>query len=455
MAWHVVIAGGGFGGFYAARTLEKVLPPQAARITLVNDVNFMLYTPLLPGAAAGTLEPRHVVVPLREELKRTHLRLCTVIGGTPADKAIQVRTPKGTTEILNYDHLVVAMGSVIRTLPIPGLAEHGIGFKSLPEAIELRNHVLRTLEVAETLEDPEERKKWLTYVFVGAGYAGLEGLAELQDFAADVIDLYPRCRTQGMRWILVEARERVMPEIPAPLADFAMRELRGRGIAIRTSTTLDEVTADTAVLSGGETIPTRTLVWTAGVKPHPVIARLGLPLDEHGRIKVDRTLRVEGQDSVWALGDAAAVPDPAKKGKSSTPPTAQHAIRQGKLAGRNVAASIGNGRVKPFTFKTKGVFVDMGQGQAVATTLGIRWRGIPAWWLARSYHLAMLPGTKRKLRLLVDWNIQLLFGRDASELGGLGRAPRLGVDPTGAATPVPEGNGASAPAGATAPVAPS
>jgi NADH dehydrogenase len=253
-----------------------------------------------------------------------------------------------------------------------------------------------------------------------------------------------------MRWILVEARDRVMPEIPAQLADFATRELRGRGIAIRTSTTLDSVTADEAVLSGGEVVPTRTLVWTAGVKPHPVIARLGLPLDEQGRIKVDRTLRVDGHDHVWALGDSAAVPDPAKKGKSATPPTAQHAIRQGKLAGRNVAASIGNGRVKPFTFKTKGVFVDMGQGQAVATTLGIRWRGLLAWWLARSYHLAMLPGTKRKLRLLVDWNIQLLFGRDASELGGLGRAPGLGVDPTGGGTPA-DGNGASAPA--TAPTA--
>jgi NADH dehydrogenase len=442
MAWHVVIAGGGFGGFYAARTLEKVLPPQAARITLVNDVNFMLYTPLLPGAAAGTLEPRHVVVPLREELKRTHLRLGTVLGADPAAKTLDVRTLKGTEEHLKYDHLVVALGSVSRTLPIPGLAEHGIGFKSLPEAIELRNHVLRTLEVAETLEDPEERKMWLTYVFVGAGYAGLEGLAELQDFAADVIDLYPRCRTQGMRWILVEARDRIMPEIPAPLADFATRELRGRGIAIRTSTTLDAVSADAATLSGGEVIPTRTLVWTAGVKPHPVIARLGLPLDDGGRIKVDATLRVEGQDSVWALGDAAAVPDPAKKG-SSTPPTAQHALRQGKTAGRNVAAAIGNGKIKPFKFKTKGVFVDMGQGQAVATTLGIRWRGVPAWWLARSYHLAALPGNKRRFRLLVDWNIQLIFGRDASELGGLGRAPGLGADPTGGGVPASE-NGAQA-----------
>jgi NADH:ubiquinone reductase (H+-translocating) len=431
MAWHVVIAGGGFGGFYAARALERALPPQAARITLVNDVNFMLYTPLLPGAAAGTLEPRHVVVPLREELKRTHLRLGSVIAGDPAAQTVTVKTLKGTTEELAYDHLIVALGSVSRTLPIPGLAEHGIGFKSLPEAIRLRNHVLRTLEIAETLEDPAERKKWLTYVFVGAGYAGLEGLAELQDFAADVIDLYPRCRTQGMRWILVEARDQVMPEIPKPLADYAARELRGRGIAIRTSTTLDAVADDEVTLSGGEVVPTKTLVWTAGVKPSPVIARLGLPLDQGGRIKVDKTLQVEGYDNVWALGDAAAVPDPAKKGQSSTPPTAQHAIRQGKTAGRNVAAAIGTGRVKPFTFKTKGVFVDMGQGRAVATTLGVRWRGAAAWWLARSYHLAMLPGAKRKWRLLIDWNIQLLFGRDTSELGGLGRAPSLGADDAG------------------------
>src|SRR4051794_34644211 len=248
MAWHVVIAGGGFGGFYAARTLERVLPPQAAKITLVNDVNFMLYTPLLPGAAAGTLEPRHVVVPLREELGRTDLRLGTVVGGTPERKAIQVRGAEGKVEDLTYDQLVIALGSVSRTLPVPGLAEHGLGFKSLPEAIELRNHVLRTMEIAETLEDPAEREAWLSYVFVGAGYAGLEGLAELQDFAADVIDLYPRCRTQGMRWILVEARDRVMPEIPADLAEFAQRELRGRGIALRLGHTLQSVEADRVTL---------------------------------------------------------------------------------------------------------------------------------------------------------------------------------------------------------------
>jgi NADH dehydrogenase len=430
MAWHVVIAGGGFGGFYAARTLEKVLPPQSARITLVNDVNFMLYTPLLPGAAAGTLEPRHVVVPLREELRGTDLRLGQVCSADPAQNRIAIRTAEGHEEDLAYDQLIVALGSVSRSLPVPGLAEHAMGFKTLPDAVALRNHVLRTLEAGETVEDPAVRQAWLTYVFVGAGYAGLEGLAELQDFAADVIELYPRCRTQGMRWILVEAQERVMPEVQPSLAEFAERELRGRGIEIRTRTTLDEVTDSTARLSDGEVVPTRTVAWTAGVKPHPVVARLGMPLDQHGRIRTDRTMRVDGLDNAWAIGDAAAVPDPANLERSS-PPTAQHAIRQGRRVARNVAATIGNGRVRPFTYKTLGVFVDMGRGEAVASTLGIKWRGAPAWWLARTYHLAMMPGIKRKLRLLVDWNVGLIFGRDASELGGLGHPPRLGAESAG------------------------
>jgi NADH dehydrogenase len=430
MAWHVVIAGGGFGGFYAARTLEKVLPGQSARITLVNDVNFMLYTPLLPGAAAGTLEPRHVVVPLREELGRTDLRLGRVCSADPAQHRITIRTTEGHEEQLSYDQLVIALGSVSRSLPVPGLAEYAIGFKTLPDAVALRNHVLQTLEAAETVEDPAVRQAWLTYMFVGAGYAGLEGLAELQDFAADVIELYPRCRTQGMRWILVEAQERVMPEVQPSLAEFATRELRGRGIEIRTRTTLDEVTQTTARLSDGEVVPTRTVAWTAGVRPHPVVAELGLPLDRSGRIRTDRTMRVEGYDNVWAIGDAAAVPDPAKL-ENPSPPTAQHAMRQGRRVARNVAASLGTGRVRPFTYKTLGVFVDMGRGEAVASTLGIKWRGAPAWWLARTYHLAMMPGFKRKLRLLVDWNVGLLFGRDASELGNLGHPPRLGEESVG------------------------
>jgi len=424
MSWNVVIVGGGFGGFYAAKTLEKILPHHSARVTLISNDNFLLYSPLLPGAAAGTLEPRHVVVPLREELPATDLRVGSVVGADPQARSVRVELLAGQVEDIHYDQLIVALGSVSRTLPIPGLAEHAWGFKSLSDAIALRNNLIVHLETAEAINDEATRAAWLTQVFVGAGYAGLEGLAELQDFAADVLDLYPRCRQQGMRWILVEARDRVMPEIPASLASFATAELRSRGIEIRLGTTLDAITEETATLSDGEVVPTRSVVWTAGVKPSPVIARMGLPLNETGRIVVDKTLRVQGHDDVWAIGDGAAVPDPANKGKAC-PPTAQHAIRQGRLAARNVAASIGRGRVKPFTYKTLGVFVDMGRGDAVAQTMGIRWRGKPAWWLARTYHVAMMPGLGRKARLLIDWNVGLFFGRDASELGRLGHPSAL------------------------------
>jgi NADH:ubiquinone reductase (H+-translocating) len=437
MAWDIVIAGGGFGGYYAARTLERVLPPHSARVTLVNDVNFLLYTPLLPGAAAGTLEPRHVVVPLREQLRTTDLWLGRVSGAEPAHNCLTVDSLDRRRHHLRYDQLIVALGSISRTLPIPGLVEHAIGFKTLSEAIALRNRVLWQLEIAETIPDAEQRAEYLTFVFVGAGYAGLEGLAELQDFMSDVIDLYPRCRVQGMRFVLVEAQERVMPEVAPDLAAFAERELRGRGIEIRTGTTIEEVTARTVRLRGGEVIPTRTVAWTAGVKPPPVVARLGLPLTDAGRIDVDQTMRVRDHMNVWAIGDAAAVPDPARKGQPS-PPTAQHAIRQGRRVARNVAAELGaSGRVKPFRYRTLGVFVDMGRHQAVASTMGIKWRGFPAWFLARTYHLANMPGMRRKLRLVTDWTVSLLFDRDTSELGQLGHPPELerhgGTEQDGAA----------------------
>lgn len=434
MAWDIVIAGGGFGGYYAARTLEKRLPQHAARVTLVNDVNFMLFTPLLPGAAAGTLEPRHVVVPLREQLKRTDLWLGRVTGAEPDANKLVVDSLDGRRHELRYDQLIVALGSISRTLPIPGLAEHAVGFKTLSEAIALRNRVVSMLEIAETIHDAEQRAEYLTFVFVGAGYAGLEGIAELQDFVTDVIDLYPRCRVQGVRFMLVEARERVMPEVAPRLAAFAERELRGRGMEIRTSTTIEALDERSVTLKGGEVIPARTCAWTAGVKPSPVVARLGLPIGRGGRIAVDQTMRVLGRDNVWAVGDAADVEDPARKGQPS-PPTAQHAIRQGRRVARNVAAELGaGGSVKPFTYKTKGVFVDMGRHQAVASTMGIRWRGFPAWFLARTYHLLNMPGWHRKSRLLVDWTVSLLFPRDTSELGQIGNPPELEDDVAGAGT---------------------
>jgi NADH:ubiquinone reductase (H+-translocating) len=424
MAWNVLILGGGFGGLYAARKLERILPPHAAKVTIVTDVNFMLYTPLLPGAAAGTLEPRHVVVPLREHLDRTDLLLGHVTGAAPDRRVVNVRTAEGNDRELPYDQLIVAIGSISRTLPVPGLREHAVGFKTLSDAIALRNQVLQTLERAESAPDDATRRALLTYVFVGAGYAGLEGLAELQDFAADVVDLYPRSRVHGLRFILVEARDRVMPEISADLAEFATTELRRRGVEVRTSTTVERISGDAVELSDGEVVPCRTVAWTAGVRPHPVVAELGLPLTDGGRIVVDRFCQVEGRPDVWAIGDAAAVPDPARPGQP-TPPTCQHALRQGRTVARNVAAALGAGTRKPFSYKTLGVFVDMGRHQAVAETIGIKWRGFPAWFLARSYHLAMMPGIRRQLRLVTDWTVDLLFGRDASELGQLGHPPEL------------------------------
>lgn len=410
---------------YAAQRLERRLPRHSAQVTLVADANFLLYTPLLPGAAAGTLEPRHVVVPLREELHCTDIRLGRVTGGDPTARRLDFVTADGRNESLEYDQLIVSLGSVSRVLPIPGLAEHGIGFKTLSEAIALRNRALVNLEVAEELESPEERRSWLAFVFVGAGYAGVEGIAELQDYVADVIDLYPRSRLDGTRWVLVEAGERIMPEIHPGLAEFAAGELRSRGIDIRTSTTVAAVTDTSVTLSSGEEIPCRTLVWTAGVRPSPVIAKLGLPVDERGRIPTDEYLRVPGFDGVWAIGDSAAVPDPATGGKRPTPPTAQHALRQGRLAGSNVAAALGHGHLKKFTYKTLGVFVDMGRHQAVAEMLRVRVRGFPAWFAARTYHLALMPGYMRRLRLTLDWTVGLFFSRSSPELGQLGHPPPL------------------------------
>ncbi len=283
------------------------------------------------------------------------------------------------------------------------------------------------------------RAEYLGFVFVGAGYAGVEGLAELQDFAVQAIELYPRCRAQGMRWVLVEARDRIMQEVPQSLSEFAERELRGRGIEVRTSTTLSEVSAHGANISTGEEIPARTVVWTAGVKPSPVVARLGLPLDQAGRVVVDETMRVldptarparsaaPGHAQVWALGDCAAVPDASRPGQPC-PPTAQHAIRQGRLVARNVVRMLGGAEPRPFRYRTKGVVAELGGNQAVAITLGIHWRGFPAWLIARTYHLLLMPGIGRRLRLLVDWNVALLFGRDASSPGRLGSPTPLKDD---------------------------
>jgi NADH dehydrogenase len=423
----VVIAGGGFGGLYAARRLERRLPRHSARITVVSDVNFLLYTPLLPGAAAGTLEPRHVVVPLREELEWAELLLGRVTGADPGINELYVRTLDERDETLRYDQLIVAVGSVSRVLPVPGLGEHALGFKTLADAIAVRNRALLNLEIAESLPDDASRREYLTFVFVGAGYAGVEGFAELQDYVNDIIEKYPRCRIAGTRWVLVEAQDRIMREIPESLAEVAARELRRRGLELRTGTTLESMDEQSAVLSTGERLPTRLVCWTAGVRTPGVVTQLGLPLTKGARIETDATMRVKGWDNVWAIGDAAAVPDPARRRREPAPQTCQHAIREGRVVGSNVAAALSGRKPRPLRYRTLGVFVDMGRNKAVATVLGLRLRGFPAWFAARTYHLAMMPGMGRRVRLGIDWAVGLVFGRASAELGQLGHPPSLGT----------------------------
>jgi NADH dehydrogenase len=414
VAWNVVVAGGGFAGLYAVRALERKLPPHSAKITVVSESNFLLYSPLLPAVAGGALNPRHVTVPIREELRDAHLLIARVAHCDPDRRTVGCVSVEGETLELPYDQLVVALGSVSRSLPIPGLADNAIGFKSILEALHLRDTLLRSLEMAETTDQPDVRAQHLTCVVAGGGYTGVEAIAEVQDLAAEILHLYPRCAAQGMRWLLVEAGERIMAEVPEDLAAFTVEELRRRGIEVLTGTRVEGVTEASVRLSTGQEVPTRTVVWTAGITPCPAVAQLGLPLDETGRIRVDEFMRVTGRDDVWAIGDCAAVPDPANPGRPC-PPTAQHAMRQGARLAGNVAAALGHGELRPFTFKTIGLVVDLGRRQAVAKILGVKLRGFPAWFCARAYHLMAIPGLGRRLRLALDWTVELFFRRDSAE----------------------------------------
>jgi NADH dehydrogenase len=407
-----LIAGGGYAGSLVARLLG------ARGATIVSPENFMLFTPLLPEAASGTLEPRHVVVPLR--LMCTHAEL--VVGrvtGLDADrKLVAVEGLDGPLE-LAYENLVVALGSVSRVLPVPGLAEHGRGFRDLADAIELRNHVLRQLEAADAAHDPAEAARHLTFVFIGAGYAGVEALAELSDLVRDALRYYPGLRGVPQSWVLVDAAPKILPEIPTRLGEYAAAQLTRRGVEIHVSTRLDSADDRGVLLSDGTRIETGTLVWTAGVAPSPDLGLLGLPLDDRGRVPVDEHLRVVGRDGIWALGDCAAVPNLATPGRPD-PPTSQHALRQARRLAKNLTGEIG-----PYRYRMLGQVATLGRYKGIADVLGLRLRGFPGWFVTRTYHLYQLPLFSRKLRVVVDWTVALLFRRDIAELGMLGHSRRL------------------------------
>ena len=401
----VLVLGGGFAGGYVARLLGE------RGATIVSPENFMLYTPLLPEAASGTLEPRHAVVPLRQMCPRAELLLGRVKAVDTDARTALIETDAGE-QLVHWEELVLALGAVPRTVPVPGLAEHALSFKSLAEAIYLRNHVLRQLEAAAAELDDAARRARLTFVFVGAGYAGVEALAELSDLVDDALRYYSTLADVPRRWLLVDAAPKILAEIPSRLGDYAAEELEKRGVEIHVTTTLESLSAHEAVLGDGTRIRTHTLVWTAGVRPHPLLGELGVPLDERGRVVVDETLRVH--EHVWALGDCARVPN--TRADHPDPPTCQHALRQARRLAKNIA-----GDPQPYGYRMLGQVATLGRYKGIADVLGLRLRGFPGWFVTRSYHLYQLPLLSRKLRVVTDWTVALLFKRDIAELGSLTR----------------------------------
>jgi NADH:ubiquinone reductase (H+-translocating) len=416
---HIVIVGGGAAGLNAARSLQKGLRRNAHQLTLISNENVFLYQSLLSEAAGGTLEPRHVVVPLRSALRHARVLVGEVETIDTENRLLHLRGVDGDRLEIGYDQLVLTPGSRSRTLPVPGLASHGIGFKTLAEAILLRNHVLSRLEAASQRppRDPRRRAS-LTFVFVGAGYAGVEALAELEDLVRWAVKHIPEVRPEELRWVLVEARDALLPEIGKGLGEYAARELRSRDIEIKVGTRLDSAEGGIVQLSDGESFPAETLVWTAGVKPEPLAALSQLPVDEAGRLRVDASLQVDGFAGViWAAGDAAAVPDVVSGG--FCPPSAQYATRQGKQLAANVLAMLDGRELKEFRYKALGSLCSLGRYKGVAVVMGVRLRGFPAWFVARTYHLLQLPTLNRKVRVVLDWTLSLFFPRDVAALGSL------------------------------------
>lgn len=395
----IVVLGAGFAGYHCLHRLERRLPADAAEIVAVAPADYMLYVPLLPEVTAGTLGPHRVAVPLRSQLPRTQLVLGTVASLDTNGRHCSVVNAEGHSHVLRYDRLVLTCGSVTRLLAVPGVAEHARGFKSVAEALYLRDHVLQQLELAEQCDDQDERAARLTFVVVGAGYSGTEVAAQGALLTRRALRGRPRLRGQQARWVLVDQAPRVLPGLDARLSEPTARVLRRRGVDIRLGQTVSEVSGDYVVMSDGAKLPSHTVVWCVGVRPDPLVESLGLPTS-HGRLVVDETLAVPGHPDVFAAGDVAAVPDLTRPG-AITAMTAQHAQRQGKLAADNVAASLGHGRRRAYRHHDLGFVVDLGGWQAVTNPLGVPLSGPIAKAITRGYHLYALPGGR--IPVATEW----------------------------------------------------
>jgi NADH dehydrogenase len=417
----VLIVGGGYVGMYTALRLQRKLKPSRAEITIVDPQPNMTYQPFLPEAAAGSVEPRHVVVPLRRLLRKCRVITAAVSGVEHARKVATIQPSEGEPYEVGYDLLVMCPGSISRLLPIPGLAEHGIGFKTIGEAIYLRNHVLARLDLAISTTDPNRRRSALTFLFVGGGYAGVEAIAELQDMARYATRYYDGIEPDDMRWVLVEAATRIMPEVSLGLSLYTVERLAEHKIDVRLDTRLNSVVDGHVVLSDGDEFDAQTVVWTAGVKAHPVLAATDLPRDDKGRLPCNANLTVRGVEGVFSAGDCAAVPDLSDKADPNalTGPSAQHAVRQAKVLARNVVAYLNRSALKDYEHKYAGSVASLGLYRGVAEVYGIKLRGIIAWFMHRTYHVSRMPTLNRKIRVLADWTEALFFRREVVSLGQL------------------------------------
>ncbi|WP_128377335.1 NAD(P)/FAD-dependent oxidoreductase [Streptomyces cavernae] len=425
----ILMVGGGYVGMYTALRLQRKLKAELrsgeVEIVVVTPDPYMTYQPFLPEAAAGSISPRHVVVPLRRVLDQCRILIGEATAIDHAKRTATLTTlateEEGTGSIrMTYDELVLAPGSISRTLPIPGLAEYAIGFKTVEEAIGLRNHVIEQMDIASSTRDPAIRDAALTFVFVGGGYAGVEALGELEDMARYAARYYHNVTPADMKWILVEASDRILPEVGEEMGRYTVRELRRRNIDVRLETRLESCEDRIAVLSDGARFPTRTVVWTAGVKPHPILAASDLPLNERGRLKCTAELTIEGVEHAWAAGDAAAVPDvTAGEPGRETAPNAQHAVRQAKTLGDNIARSLHGQPLETYAHSYAGSVASLGLHKGVAHVYGRKLKGYPAWFMHRVYHLSRVPTFNRKARVLAEWTLSGLFKREIVSLGSL------------------------------------
>jgi len=432
----ILILGGGFGGLYTALELERLLDKdRSIEITLVNRENFFLFTPMLHEVAAGDLDITTIVNPIRKMLRQTNVFDGEVSSIDLIKKRVIVSHGIDTSHPheLDYDHLVLALGSVTNFYGIPGLEERALTMKSLADAVYLRNRLIEHLEEADFECSRTVRQPLLTFVVAGGGFAGVETAAAINDFLREALKFYPNLTAEMLRVVLVEATWAILPELGPELGDYAQKKLAGRGIEFRLNTKVEGLSERGVKLSNAETLPTKTLIWTAGTAPNPLLEPLTCT-KERGRIAVNEFLEVPGWPGVWALGDCASIPD--EKTGRPYPPTAQHALRQGRVLGQNIAAAIKGGAKKPFVFSIIGQLAAIGRRTGVAKILGFKFSGFVAWWLWRTIYLSKLPRIEKKLRVTLDWTLDLVFSKNLVQFMPL-RSPVQSAAKLDVSSPLP------------------